>query len=444
MRTLKKITTNRNIFYLSFLTSIVIYTSLLIPALIFLLLLIKIKLRPALFGIILATFAFLFFEFTFLNINTPVQIEEIARIESISISNKAHRLNLYLTKTNKLAIFNLPSENQFKVDDLIKIKGDLIKTQNESSYFRANKIFYEFKGIITEKIKYKDIFSTTKDYINNSLKPYFSDENLNLLLGITLGIENNISYSLKENLKTSGIYHIVSVSGFNFTLIYTSLLKLTFLFSKKLTFIISIPLIILFLFLVGTSNIPAVRATLMILFLIIGSLLGRKITLVNYIFIPLIVLLFDNPYSWQNPSLLLSFSGVIGVVYFAKFILNKLKRFRPKFLIESISTSIAVLLPTSIITLIYFHEINLNGILTNLIVLPLILPITLLFFLQIILSFTNISILNHSLSEIIILPIEIIKWIAKIISENSNLANLAILVIFSIGLALYIRLKIIK
>ncbi|MFS8130905.1 MAG: ComEC/Rec2 family competence protein [Candidatus Dojkabacteria bacterium] len=313
------------------------------------------------------------------------------------------------------------------------------------AYLRSNKIFYEFKGAVTLEKKDYSILSLLRDLkdklINisetNMTIPYSS-----LFNGILLGDTSKIPDDIKNAFRATGTSHILSVSGFNFTIILIFLLTLAPLIGRRKLLIASIPLIVGFLLLVGINNLTALRATIMILIFIAASLLGRKVNFLYLISITLMIFLLDYPLSWTNVSLQLSFGSLLGLFFLSGSFSSFFRKLKvPESFIEPLSASIAAIVGTLPFTLNTFGTLSVVAPLVNVIVLPLVPLVMLLGFIGEVLGLLNLSELSSLLFKIceVFLKImtSVIQYFSKLPFANTS-NNIVILIVIMILLTIFI------
>ena len=454
----KKITDSRiNLFFLSFIIVTLSLTTsnwLISLSLIFLLLL---KRRLSLFillGVLISTLNFLIFnkqylgEISFIN---EGNIEMNATVTSDSVIKDFEQEVILKTENlNGLIIAKLTKYPTLYRDDEISITGKLSLPQNISdkfdyvSYLKSKKIFFEFKGDILSHKSSDNLFSSLRSKFNNIISSSINPSNSELLSGILYGSKNNFTEDFKEDLRNSGLFHIVSISGFNFTIIYSALLSLTIIINRKIVYLMSIPFLIGFLILVGIDNIPAQRATIIIIISIIGLLMGRKVSTITLLLFSLVILLIEYPLYWTNLSFLLSFAAFSGLILLSGIIANLLKRIKlfPISLIDIISSTIAAITLTSLITLYFFGELNLVSLISNIFVLPLITLTTFAGIFLLASGLINFQILIFFLSKILDQILEVMRniiiFFGSIKLDNSietiiGIASVSILAILIIN-----------
>ncbi len=179
---------------------------------------------------------------------------------------------------------------------------------------------------------------------------YLPEPNATLLNGIIFGIKiSKGAFYLK--LKKVGLLHLVVLSGLNITILSSIVAYFTKSFGKKLSILITIISIILFICFVGVEA-PVVRAGIMGILTLVAVLYDREnITLLSLLY-SLVFIFFIWPEWFKSLSLYLSYSATLGIILFGNSNTKNIfwKEMKP---------SIAAQLFTIPIIFIYFKEISL-------------------------------------------------------------------------------------
>ena len=199
-----------------------------------------------------------------------------------------------------------------------------------------------------------------------------------LLQGLLLGGSGGFTPEMQQKFRTTGITHIVAISGFNITLIIVCLqfvlerLKISF----KWQFGIIITMLFIFITLVGPS--PSVlRAGLMSSVMLLARLLGRVCSATRALFLASAIMLSYNPFFLFSVSFQLSFLATMGLLsYFETLPELDFQWFR-SILETAWATIVANLytLPVLINTFGYFSPLS---VIPNVIILPFVPLIMLL------------------------------------------------------------------
>ena len=145
-----------------------------------------------------------------------------------------------------------------------------------------------------------------------------SDDEYGVAAAILLGYDDNLADEVRKNYVAAGSMHILCVSGMHVGIIYLlASFLLGFLNRKKwqkvLKQVLLLTLIWFYALIAGLS--PSIlRASLMLTFVIVGEMIGRKGFIINSIAASAFVLLCVNPNNLLEIGFLLSYAAVLGIV----------------------------------------------------------------------------------------------------------------------------------
>ena len=192
-------------------------------------------------------------------------------------------------------------------------------------------------------------------------------------LGLLLGQRSTLPEHTQEELRHTGLTHIIAVSGYNLTIIVMACRRLFMNHSKFQATAACLLLIGVFLLMTGSSP-PIVRASIISVLSIAVWYYGRAFKPVVLLLLAAAATVLMNPfYLWGNVSWYLSFLAFFGVLVLAPLVTRRLwDNKEPKvlagILVESACASVAVL-PY---ILYIFGEVSLVSLLANLCVIPFI------------------------------------------------------------------------
>lgn len=198
----------------------------------------------------------------------------------------------------------------------------------------------------------------------------------NLLKALLAGDTSRVTQQMRVSYSTAGLSHILAVSGLHVgiitLIIYFILAPLKYIMLKRLRPLITIAAVCGYVFVTGMSP-SAVRAGIMAVFVLTGEALGRKGTTVNSLMAAALFMLLYNPYYLFDVSFQLSFTAVFAIFYLYPLIFGILPQSRriTYYISSVIAVTVAAQIGTLPLTVYYFHQIPLLGILSNLIVIPL-------------------------------------------------------------------------
>lgn len=154
-----------------------------------------------------------------------------------------------------------------------------------------------------------------KEIISDRINQAMSDENGPLLKGMLFGEKGDIPYDTYRNFRNSGIAHLLAVSGLH-TALWCGII-LAVLKALKLKERVSAVICLLFLagFVIVSSFTPSViRASIMMLSLLIAPLFNRRSDSLNSLGLAVTLILISNPYNVLSVSFQLSAAATLGVL----------------------------------------------------------------------------------------------------------------------------------
>ncbi|MDI6781651.1 MAG: ComEC/Rec2 family competence protein [bacterium] len=217
-----------------------------------------------------------------------------------------------------------------------------------------------------------------KDYAVGSIYQLLPEPASYFLDGVILGNRTQLPEHMQEWFADTGTLHVLAVSGMNVALVVITFFFFFRLFrmNKRLAYLLNIPVVIVFCLVTGC--VPSVlRASLMaIIFLISRNLLERDVNIYHVIGLAALICLVPCPQMVFDLSFQLSFLAVLGIVYLAPIISDRLLFFLPRWLSLTIATTLGAQLSTTPLLSYSFHKMSLISLASNAIVVPLVGLIT--------------------------------------------------------------------
>jgi competence protein ComEC len=207
-----------------------------------------------------------------------------------------------------------------------------------------------------------------KKGIISSIENNLKEPQSSLLAGILLGEKRLFSSTFEENIRISGISHIVAASGYNITILLLVIDTLFAFVPKKLRIVLCLIIIWCFCILAGMSS-SIVRACIMATISLLAMFFGKNsnihITFVLCIFFFVLI----DPKVVFDVGFQLSISATAGLIYLLPSINNALGKVKiPEIILTTLSCTVSTL-PVSIYT---FKTLSLWSIPANSIILPVI------------------------------------------------------------------------
>lgn len=336
--------------YIFIISSRNIWLAILIASCFFIFLIFKINLRLA---VIFVAFFFVPLINNIYYYNLQVNEKEEVRIVSINSYGAVGEIA-------KRKIYLYGNLKGVKLGEKLIVNGEFNKEINQEKG-----IIGEFKIDTFKKldIDLKGRVYRMREKIFNTLKEKLGYRRAAIVTSISFGYSDFLDRDDKEDMKSLGVLHAISVSGLHMVLVYSILKKI---FGSKFAPIVSI----IYVIFTGAA-LSTVRAYIMMLFMGLATPLRRNYNPISALSMSGIILVLYKPYSVFEVGFQLSFLATLGIILFNKSINKKLYKF-PKFLREGIAICIASQVFTVPILIMYFKEFSLGFLMGNLILLPLI------------------------------------------------------------------------
>lgn len=202
----------------------------------------------------------------------------------------------------------------------------------------------------------------------------FSRDEAALLTGLLYGARD-LSKSDKLAFRHAGLTHIIAVSGANMTIIVVFVMRalLVARLSRRYSFVMCVLAITAFTLFVGPSA-SVIRAALMGVLVELAPLVGRLVRPTRILLISACIFVLWRPISLVfDPSFALSFLAMLGLLTWGRWLDERFSRRIPSTTLREIITStLSATLMTAPYAAWAFGNVTLWGLLTGLLVLPLI------------------------------------------------------------------------
>ncbi|RLE08014.1 hypothetical protein DRZ78_01930 [Candidatus Aerophobetes bacterium] len=315
------------------------------------------------------------------------RVEFVLEAQRINISHKEEKVE------GKVWVRSYFPLQNYDYGDMVMVRGRLRKPTSSEEGFSWQR-YLSYQGIWVEvntgKVelikKGRGNFLVrqaykSKDWIVRVIEHTLSEPYSGILKGIMLGDKDSLSPEVQDYFLRTGTAHILVVSGLHVGLI----LFILFVFfrsiglSPRLASLAVIPLLGYYAVLTGLRA-PVVRATLMTIVGLVCFLIGRETPPLVILSLAALIILIFNPLSLFTVSFQLSFITVGGIIYLAPHLEGKLHKL-PSWLNRPVAVSLAAQLSILPLIAFYFNRLPLIGVVTNLLIAPLITIILALGFL---------------------------------------------------------------
>ena len=342
----------------------------------------------------------------------PEYIENITvLIDDITI--KRYSSDLY---------FHTTGHSVSDVTGIIYYQGESFFNKGDSLFLhkKINKVAINNKGfnkyLISQGIHYtaavtdNDITVLKKN--SPPLQSYFQKGLLNridslfkppasgVIKALLTGNQNYIEKKIILLFRDSAVLHCLSASGLHVALIAAipAFLLIPFI-RKKHAMSLSLLAVLLYLF-ITDMPVSLVRAVLMYGLFYFQLILYRNRNVFNYLMLTCSIILLISPWEIFSPGFQLSFAATAGILIFYKQYRQSLNNL-PAVIADTTAVTISAQITTLPIILFHMNQLNTAGLLSNIIIIPLITLIMGIALFSILLSFfsTPAALLSGGISE---------------------------------------------
>lgn len=269
------------------------------------------------------------------------------------------------------------------VGQVLKFKGNITTSERDftSSYSMSaynDGIFYE---IVTNENTTIEIVSENNFHYDEKIKLgvkkiLYSNTDSNtaeFMFSLLFGNSKVMNSVTTKAFSATGISHIIAVSGLHIALLSGAVIFIL----TKLRFNRWLVLMLNTAFVVGYSAIcgfppSVIRASLTITLILLARCLGKRVDTLSIISICASLILLFRIEMLFDLGYLLSFSAVFGLCILYKPLIRLKPKHCPRFIAESISSSLAVNICILPILIYYFDKVNTVFILANLLITPIV------------------------------------------------------------------------
>lgn len=289
--------------------------------------------------------------------NTELLEERVGKkvsLEGIIVDEPEERENytkLVLESNENRVLIYTYHHPEFHYGDKIKVAGMLKRPENINdsfdwiSFLAKDDIYFEMiypqvnfissgnGSIIKEKL-----FLLKENFLN-ALGRVIPEPNSAFMGGLTVGAKRSMPKELLDDFRTTGVIHIVVLSGYNITLVADSVMKIFSFLPGFLGMGVGILAIILFTIMTG-AGAATVRASIMALLIVLARATGRIYQITWALFLTGFFMVFHNPKILRfDTGFQLSFLATLSLIYLAPYFEKKFYFLPQKFNLRGIASA---------------------------------------------------------------------------------------------------------
>jgi competence protein ComEC len=360
------------------------------------------------------------------------KISFLARTTTLHVGDDHYRVRVPIRILSNTTIELIPGDKILATGFLIKTAEKRVAaTLIDSDKISKNADAYPALKLLAE---------VRADYRNRLSR--FGDNAGALIPGMIIGDTSLQSSEFSDQMRKAGLSHLTAVSGANFAIVSS----LVFILCRRIIptilprLIVTSGFLILFLLLVRPS--PSVlRAGVMAAVVLAARASGNSQNSVAALATAISVLLLVDPFQALDPGFILSVLATSGLLFIAPYLTSCLVRFLPESLAEMIAVPCAATIACTPYLLALSGEISALSVFFNVLVAPVVAPITILGFLALLVMPLE------ALHSLLVWPAHLFaSWITRVASwaEASPAIGVhpwALLSFFVLGYFILIRFR---
>lgn len=237
------------------------------------------------------------------------------QIKTSEIDGEEYKLNIRLSSKTRLG---------FKPYDTVEGElqlYDLGKTRSARNYYLSENVFtggYARGDITVSRPESRPpgyYFLSLRAYIKETVSRLVPGERGALATALLIGDKSELSKSVSAAFSSAGISHLIAVSGLHLSVWCLFILKIFDIFRlrSRIGAVISAVFVVIFMAVSGFTY-SVMRAGLMMLVMLLGTLISRQSDSLNSLGAALVILCFINPYCVMSLGLRLSFLSTLGII----------------------------------------------------------------------------------------------------------------------------------
>ncbi len=327
-------------------------------------------------------------------LSTATQVEKTVSLQVQVRPHSGDSVRLKVTdgdlpKGVGLVLYNNPSDKPYEPYEILSARFRLLSFENQglsNLQTKASDVWFAVKLADEEivrsagKVPWTDVFSRIRRTAVVNIERVLSKGTAAVVSGICFGEDKNVSLTAADTFRTCGVTHLFAVSGLHMTVLAQCVL---FLFKKcriprVAQCLLAVSLLWTFMMIVGLSA-SVLRAGILCTLVLLGNCLHRQADSRTSLGLALLILLIDNPFAAYDVGLLLSFVSTYGLLVWAKPLQEVLLRIPSSFMGKTLgklwktiasgaALTLAATFATAPVLVLYFGEISLVSVLSNLLI----------------------------------------------------------------------------
>ena len=314
------------------------------------------------------------------------EYEITGRVESCNLTNENATIKLGEcvvgeTKVDTITLYVANITHSVDVGSLISARCEIRTTrlftdENNIGKYNKHKVYSAYCISDNFYVVGNDALSITekvREGVKDTLHKNLNKDNADVAYAMLFGDKSAMSYEVYEAFSFAGISHMLAVSGLHIGFLVGFMTFILSLFhTSDRTNLIVISVVLVFYCTLCDFTASVVRATVMAIVLMCGNMLGTQHDNLSSLSLAGIVILIFNPLNLFDYGFQLSFLCVLAMITLNKYIADALMKIKfPRVIASALAISISVNIAIAPLTAILFGTINIIGIFTNILLIPI-------------------------------------------------------------------------
>lgn len=283
------------------------------------------------------------------------------------------------------------SDISCKTGDGISFTGKLSSAKNNTSF--SEESYYRSKGIFMKAAAVSELVTTPSaftaenaiidfsNHIGYKIKNMLPGDEGSFLKAVFLGDKSDLPHDLSNNIKRAGISHFTAISGLHLTVaahILMLLISLTPLKNHRYIKFLVLSFIILLFTVFFRLSVSVLRSGIMLIIYYGAEPFMRKGSTFNSMGAAILAITLFQPYACHDPALLMSLSGTFGIGVISPLFCKGLKKNSLYGIKTFLAGTFFATVSTFPFVCIFFNGFSAAGIMVNLLMYPLFIPVLVL------------------------------------------------------------------
>ncbi len=258
-------------------------------------------------------------------------------------------------------------KNPGQIDTATRLKSDGITARMSAS--KGGVEIEQVEGNLW--IKFLRLVAAIREHYKESMAGVMSSDDAAAIFAMLFGGYAGLNPELVEEFVTTGIVHILSVSGSHMSMLAAATAALCLILK-----IPRLPTVIIGIFVIGTYTLlsgmlpQVVRSAIMGILVFIGTAAQYETVSARFLTLTALAMLINQPLLIFDISFQLSFTATAGLMYIAPR-LRILMRELPRWVSTPAAMTISAQIASLPIVIWYFNQVSLSSVLANVFVMPL-------------------------------------------------------------------------